>query len=107
MLEIANPEIRSFPFDRHGMIASVCKDLKITERIDALLPVHGKRTVSPGRSVVAMILNGLGFTNRRPYLTPRFFAAAFRTTPGKSNASTLTPEESFQQGKPDLPNPSE
>ena len=75
MLEIANSEIQSFPFDHHGIIAAVCKDLKIAERIDALLPMHEKRTVSPGRSVVAMILNGLGFTNRRLYLTPQFFAS--------------------------------
>ena len=32
-----------------------------------------RRIVSTGTSVVAMILNGLGFTNRRLYLTPQFF----------------------------------
>jgi hypothetical protein len=29
--------------------------------------------VSAGKAAVAMILNGLGFTNRRLYLTPQFF----------------------------------
>jgi transposase len=75
MLEIANANLQTFPLDHHGLIASVCKDLKIAERIDALLPVHEDRVVSPGRAVVAMILNGLGFTNRRLYLTPQFFAS--------------------------------
>ena len=75
MLEIASSHLQSFPFDHHGLIASVCKDLKIAERIDAILPVHEDRVVSPGRAVVALILNGLGFTNRRLYLTPQFFAS--------------------------------
>ena len=75
MLEIAPSELQSFPLDHHGLIASVCKDLKIAERIDALLPVHQDRVVSPGCAVVALILNGLGFTNRRLYLTPQFFAS--------------------------------
>lgn len=75
MLEIASSQLQSFPFDHHGLIAAVCKDLKIAERIDALLPVHEERVVSPGLAVVALILNGLGFTNRRLYLTPQFFAS--------------------------------
>jgi hypothetical protein len=43
--------------------------------IFARLPVHDVRVVSPGRTVVALILNGLGFTNRRLNLTPQFFAS--------------------------------
>ena len=34
-----------------------------------------RRIVSTGMAAVAMILNGLGFTNRRLYLTPQFFAS--------------------------------
>ena len=37
-------------------------------------PGDPQRQVSAGTAVVAMILNGLGFTNRRLYLTPQFFA---------------------------------
>ena len=73
MLEVASDEIQTLPMDHHGLVAAVCKDLRIAERIDACLGVHDKRIVSPGQSVVAMILNGLGFTNRRLYLTPQFF----------------------------------
>lgn len=75
MLEIADTDLKTYPFDHHGLIAAVCKDLRIAERIDTLLPVHDARVVSPGRAVVALILNGLGFTNRRLYLTPQFFAS--------------------------------
>jgi transposase len=75
MLEIADTDLKTYPLDHHGLIAAVCKDLRIAERIDSLLPVHDARVVSPGRAVVALILNGLGFTNRRLYLTPQFFAS--------------------------------
>jgi transposase len=75
MLEVADSDLKTFPFDHHGLIAAVCKDLQIADRIDQLLPVHDARIVSPGRAVVALILNGLGFTNRRLYLTPQFFAS--------------------------------
>jgi len=73
MLEVAGDSVKTFPMDHHGLIASVCKDLKIAERINACLDVRENRVVSPGHAVVALILNGLGFTNRRLYLTPQFF----------------------------------
>lgn len=66
--------IKSYAMDHYGLVASVCKDLKIAERIDARISTQDKRrVVSPGKAVVAMILNGLGFTNRRLYLTHQFF----------------------------------
>jgi hypothetical protein len=34
MLEIAGEEIGTLSMDHHGLVASVCKDLKIAERID-------------------------------------------------------------------------
>jgi Domain of unknown function (DUF4277) len=75
MLEVADTDLKTFPLDHHALTAAVCKDLRIAERIDHLLLVHDARVVSPGRAVVALILNGLGFTNRRLYLTPQFFAS--------------------------------
>lgn len=73
MLEVAGEEVETLSMDHHGLVASVCKDLKIAERIDARLKSDLGRVVSAGQAVVAMILNGLGFTNRRLYLTPQFF----------------------------------
>lgn len=73
MLEVATDEIRAPHLNHHGLVAATCLDLRIAERIDSFIGVHEKRQVSPGKSVVAMILNGLGFTNRRLYLTPQFF----------------------------------
>ncbi len=75
MLEITEEEIHTTNMDHHGLVAALCKDLKIAERIDERLEFDLQRKVSPGQAVVAMILNGLGFTNRRLYLTHQFFAS--------------------------------
>ena len=72
-LKVSSEDIQTLSLDHHGLVASVCKDLGIVEKIDALISNQDKRrVVSPGQAVVAMILNGLGFTNRRLYLTSQF-----------------------------------
>lgn len=48
----------------HGLVATICHDLKIEQRIADQLLCHSQRKVSPGKAVLARILNGLGFTNR-------------------------------------------
>ncbi len=74
MYEIADENVKTLTMDHHGLVASVCRDLKLAERIDERLgKVDKRRIVSTGQAVVAMILNGLGFTNRRLYLTAQFF----------------------------------
>lgn len=75
MLEVAGKEVQTQSIDHHGLVAGVCKDLKIAELINERLSIDPQRKVSPGNAVVAMILNGLGFTNRRLYLTSQFFAS--------------------------------
>ncbi|KAG6558560.1 hypothetical protein RHOW815_001450 [Candidatus Rhabdochlamydia sp. W815] len=50
--------------DHHGLVAAICQDLKIAERIDNRLPSGAQRKVSPGIAAVAMIIHGLGFTKR-------------------------------------------
>ncbi len=60
--------------DHHGLIAGVCKDIGLAEKIDSRINKHDpRRIVSTGIAAIAMIINGLGFTNRRLYLTPQFF----------------------------------
>lgn len=56
-----------------GLVAGMCKELKIAETIDQLLPPTEKQ-VSHGTAVCAMVLNGLGFVNQRLYLVPEFFS---------------------------------
>lgn len=73
-MEIAGEEVRTVTMDHHGLVAAVCKDLGIAEKINKRIgKVDERRVLSTGKSVVAMILNGLGFTNRRLYLTHQFF----------------------------------
>ena len=59
--------------DHLGIVAGVCRDIGIAPYLDALDEQYHDH-VSVGSAVVAMILNGLGFSNRRMYLTPQFFA---------------------------------
>jgi transposase len=73
MIEISEGEIQTTTMDHHGLVAAICQDLKISERIDKSLPSDPQRKVSPGIAAVAMIINGLGFTNRTLYLAHQFF----------------------------------
>ncbi|MCP4653730.1 MAG: DUF4277 domain-containing protein, partial [Candidatus Omnitrophica bacterium] len=66
-------EIRSTNLDHQGIISAIVFNLKIVEEIDKRIPVTDKSHVSMGQRVLAMILNGLGFTNERLYLVPLFF----------------------------------
>ena len=73
-MELAGEEMRSATLDHHGLVAAVCRDLGLEAKINAALgETDPQRIVSAGTSVVAMILNGLGFTNRRLYLAHQFF----------------------------------
>lgn len=73
-MDIAGKELSTLTMDHHGLVASVCHDLGIAEKINKRLDKGDlRRVVSAGKSVVAMIINGLGFTNRRLYLTHQFF----------------------------------
>src|ERR1700687_5880153 len=59
--------------DHLGVVAGVCQEIGLASYLDRLAGEtshHG----SMGMATVAMILNGLGFSNRRLYLLPQFFA---------------------------------
>ena len=55
-----------------GIIAELCNEVKLAEKIDQLMP-ENKRLVSIGKTVQAMIINALGYAGRALYLTKRFF----------------------------------
>ena len=59
--------------DHLGLVAGFAKEMKLADRIDALVGVHPDEKVTVGESVVAMIINGLGFTDRPISLVPQFF----------------------------------
>ena len=55
------------------MVAGVCREIGLAEWLDARDEQSHER-VTGGTATVAMILHGLGFSNRRLYLVPQFFA---------------------------------
>jgi transposase len=56
-----------------GIVAEVCREVGIASWLDSLDPTSRQR-ISVGTATVALILNGLGFSNRQLYLVPQFFA---------------------------------
>jgi transposase len=58
--------------DHLGMVAGVCQEIGLVEYFDRL-DEQAHAHVSLGQAVLAMVLNGLGFSNRRLYLAPQFF----------------------------------
>ena len=59
--------------DHLGIVAGVCREIGLAEWLDAHEP-EKRQQVSVGMATTAMILNGLGFSNRQLYLVPQFFA---------------------------------
>jgi len=59
--------------DHLGIVAGVCREIGLAEWLDAQ-DVRSHERVGVGTATMAMILNGLGFSNRRLYLVPQFFA---------------------------------
>lgn len=59
--------------DHLGIVAGVCREIGLADSLDAR-DTHSHERVGVGTATVAMILNGLGFSNRRLYLVPQFFA---------------------------------
>jgi transposase len=55
-----------------GIVAEVCREIGVAEWLNAQDPSSRQR-VRVGTATVAMVLNGLGFSNRRLYLVPQFF----------------------------------
>ena len=60
--------------DPLGVVASVSKDLGITEMIDTRGHVHDQEEISAGEAVAGMILNGLGCFTRPLSFTPQVLA---------------------------------
>ncbi len=59
--------------DHLGIVAGVCQEIGLAAWLDAQEP-GSRQQVSVGTATVAMVLNGLGFSNRQLYLVPQFFA---------------------------------
>jgi transposase len=65
--------ITTYTLNNLGLVAGTCKELRIAEFVDSLIPPDSQQKVTTGQAIVAMIINGLGFSNRTLYLFPQFF----------------------------------
>jgi transposase len=66
-------DVRVERLDHLGIVAGICREIGLAEYLDGLAGPT-QQQVSIGTATVAMILNGLGFSNRRLYLVSQFFA---------------------------------
>lgn len=65
---------KSETLEHLGLVAGMFDELGIGDLVDELVPQDlSQRRVSLGQALKAMVLNGLGFANRRLYLMPEFF----------------------------------
>jgi transposase len=65
---------KSETLEHLGLVAGMFDELGIGELVDELVPQDlSQRKVSVGQALKAMVLNGLGFANRRLYLMAEFF----------------------------------
>ena len=75
IMQLSEDNLKTQNLDHLGIVAGMCDELKIAERIDALIDGSDpRRIVTCGKAVAAMILNGLGFVSRALYMTPKFFS---------------------------------
>ena len=74
LAEKVSQEYKSKNLDHLGLVSAMCAELQIAKEIDEIIPSSSlDRKVSTGQLVVAMILNGLGFTSKALYMTPNYF----------------------------------
>jgi transposase len=65
-------EYQNERLDHLGIVAGVCREMGMVEWLDQVAGEQ-RRVVSVGTATMAMVLNGLGFSNRQLYLVPQFF----------------------------------
>ncbi len=65
---------KSQTLEHLGLVAAMFDELGIGELVDELIPQDfEQRSITLGQAMKAMVLNGLGFANRRLYLMLEFF----------------------------------
>jgi transposase len=67
----AKPTYETQRIDHLGIVAGICQEISLIEKIDALVKTSDRK-VSCGKATQAMILNALGFVGRALYLMPDY-----------------------------------
>ncbi len=58
----------------HGIFAGIYDDLEIGRIIDEVLPKQGQHKLPHSVILKAIVMNALGFNERRLYIFPKFFS---------------------------------
>jgi transposase len=67
-------ELSTKVLDHLGLVSGMCDELGLVDQIDSRLPQDAtQRSVSIGTICKALVLNGLGFVQRRLYMVSSFF----------------------------------
>jgi transposase len=73
-----NSSIKRTKFLGHlGLIAGIFREFEIDKLVDEILPKKRDHNVPHSICILAMVINGLGFTDQRLYLFPDFFQEHF------------------------------
>jgi len=65
-------EYSSKIMDHHGIVAGVCNEIGLVDIIDSIIVPNEQQKVTTGESVMAMVINSLGFVSKPLYLFPDF-----------------------------------
>lgn len=68
-------ELKALDLHHYGIIAGICDELGLEDKINDLAKSNPQRKISIGTCVKAMIINGMGYTTRPMYLTHQFYEA--------------------------------
>ena len=71
-METPELEYTTERIDHLGIVAGICKQIKLIQIIDESLATPSGRKVSCGQATQAMVLNALGLTGRALYLMPEY-----------------------------------
>ncbi len=59
--------------EHHGLVAGFCHEIQLVDLIDRKFGKSNDRTLSFGQLVLAMVINGLGFTGRTLHMYSEYF----------------------------------
>ena len=70
----AEQQYKTKVLDHLGLVMGMCKEIGIISLIDEQITSDSAdKILSTGEAIVGLVLNGLGFVNKRLYLVERFF----------------------------------
>ena len=72
--ETLAPPYSTQNLDHLGLVSGISQDLGLVDLINGSLTSDPRSRLSHGQVVLAMLINGLGFTTRPMYLSPQFFS---------------------------------